>query len=262
MRLALILTPVLLLALPVRGADSDSHDHGHHHAAPAPGSAAGHDAPRLLRDLREQHDAVRVLLEVGQLEPVHDQTHSLAEAVRALAASPGELDAAGRKRVLGAAASIEKVAARLGHAAEDGDRARVDAQLDRLDPLLRLIYAQYSEAVDEAIPHSAHSYSTWAFAGAAETTVTVRAFDFRFEPANVRLQAGQPTELRLENRGVIEHMWGVVEPEGGDPLTHLHAAAGETSAVIVRVEQPGRYAVVCDVPGHSGAGMVGELIVE
>jgi len=91
-------------------------------------------------------------------------------------------------------------------------------------------------------------------AGAEE--VTVIATDFRFDPDELSIRAGQPVNLTLDNRGALYHDLTI---EGlGFVLT---ANGGELGSGSLSVPEPGRYRFVCSVPGHAEAGMSGTLVV-
>ena len=84
----------------------------------------------------------------------------------------------------------------------------------------------------------------------------------KFEPRNIELQAGVPTRLELVNIGVVEHSLIVRTPDGGSDWIHLHAQAGASDAGVYKLDQPGRYPILCSIPGHTEAGMAGELVVK
>ena len=121
--------------------------------------------------------------------------------------------------------------------------------------------------------------SACAGGSAPATKVTVNMTEFAFTPNVITVSAGQPVELTLINDGAVEHDFVVeivpvddVSTEGmemdhmsGDHEEYdLHSAtaAGSTSTLRFTVTEPGTYKIICSVPGHLDAGMVGELIVE
>jgi uncharacterized cupredoxin-like copper-binding protein len=93
-------------------------------------------------------------------------------------------------------------------------------------------------------------------AGARQVAVTAR--NLRFEPAEIAVPSGGFVVIRLTNADPTFHDW---EVEG---LANVDAGArpGQTQTIRVRLDRPGTYRVVCTVPGHASAGMVGTLIVE
>jgi Cu+-exporting ATPase len=96
----------------------------------------------------------------------------------------------------------------------------------------------------------------WIEARATPLTVTAR--DVRFTPADLRVEAGQTAVLTFRNDDPIFHDW---EVEG---LANVDAGArpGQTRKIRFTIDQPGTYRIVCTVPGHADAGMVGTLVVE
>jgi Cu+-exporting ATPase len=93
---------------------------------------------------------------------------------------------------------------------------------------------------------------------AALPQVEVVARDMRFEPAEVRVTAGQWVELRFVNEDPVVHDW-MVE---GIPNLDVPARPGQTSKLRFKLDEPGEHVVMCSIPGHAEAGMTGMLIVE
>jgi len=95
-------------------------------------------------------------------------------------------------------------------------------------------------------------------AGASPQAVKVTAKEFAFEPKEVKVRAGQPVRLVLENKGVIEHDF-VVDKLG---VKIPPVQPGKTAELTFTPKAKGRYPIVCAVPGHKEAGMTGTLVVE
>ncbi len=95
-------------------------------------------------------------------------------------------------------------------------------------------------------------------AGTAPKVVKVTAKEFAFEPKEVKVKAGQPVKLMLENKGVIEHDI-VLEKLG---LKTSTIQPGKTAELTFTPKAKGRYPIVCSVPGHKEAGMTSTLVVE
>jgi len=86
--------------------------------------------------------------------------------------------------------------------------------------------------------------------------ITIRMEDNFFEPAEVRLRAGEPVMVIARNTGKLIHNLTVP----GTPFrSDMVVNAGRSSAFEVRFDEPGTYAFQCDfhVPG-----MVGTFVVE
>jgi Cu+-exporting ATPase len=92
---------------------------------------------------------------------------------------------------------------------------------------------------------------------AGAVPVEIRASALRFGPADITVPAGRFVVVRFTNDDPIFHDWMV------DGLANVDAGArpGQTQRVRFRIERPGTYRIVCSVPGHAEAGMVGVLVV-
>lgn len=93
----------------------------------------------------------------------------------------------------------------------------------------------------------------------AAATLTAEGTEFAFGPAQWTVQAGQEVTVNFENAGSIEHNWVVL---GAGVISTGLVAAGNEGSVTFSIAQAGEYTVICDVPGHREAGMVGTLVVE
>ena len=82
----------------------------------------------------------------------------------------------------------------------------------------------------------------------------IEAFDLRFKPKDLTVEAAGTYTIEFKNTGAIAHD---ITPDGGE--THT-AQAGET--VIFDVVVPdGGLPFICSVPGHAAAGMTGTISV-
>jgi uncharacterized cupredoxin-like copper-binding protein len=95
-----------------------------------------------------------------------------------------------------------------------------------------------------------------AAAAPAVRTVPVKMLEFKFDPKAISLKPGKVV-FDIVNTGVVEHNFvvparkvssGIVKP-GQTKKLELTLAAG-------------RYELVCDIPGHKEAGMVGTITVK
>jgi probable HAF family extracellular repeat protein len=80
--------------------------------------------------------------------------------------------------------------------------------------------------------------------------------DIYFEPRQVTIAANTDATVRLVNEGAAPHSF-VIDELG----ISVSLAPGESADVVINAP-PGEYQFVCDVPGHTEAGMVGVLVVE
>jgi plastocyanin len=92
---------------------------------------------------------------------------------------------------------------------------------------------------------------------------TVVMTDYEFDPRNVRVARGQ--SLTVLNDGGIAHNLKV--ERGPNPREETDELAGTSSFLKGDSERlridlpPGRYVMVCSVPGHRELGMTGSLTV-
>ncbi|HEX5015190.1 MAG TPA: heavy metal translocating P-type ATPase [Candidatus Limnocylindrales bacterium] len=93
---------------------------------------------------------------------------------------------------------------------------------------------------------------------AAATPVAVVAKDARFDPPDVRVEAGRFAVLTFTNADPVFHDWSVEGVENVD----VPARPGQTAKLRFMIDEPGTYEIVCTVPGHASAGMTGTLIVD
>ena len=93
---------------------------------------------------------------------------------------------------------------------------------------------------------------------AGATHLAVVAQDARFTPRDVRVDAGTTIVLSFTNEDTGFHDW---EVQG---LANVDAGArpGQTQRIRFRIDEPGRYPIICTVPGHAEAGMAGTLVVD
>lgn len=109
--------------------------------------------------------------------------------------------------------------------------------------------------------------------------VTVEAGEMHFEPPVIRLSVGHQVTLRVRNTGGLFHDLSSSLPIGNlqyatsdNPAgqqsmnvaaSHLDVdvAAGHTAQVTFVPTSIGTYTFVCDIPGHTEAGMTGNFSV-
>jgi plastocyanin len=97
----------------------------------------------------------------------------------------------------------------------------------------------------------------------APTDLTVKMTDYRFQPRDVTVVPG--ATIRATNEGEIAHNLKI--ERGPDPKDETQELAGTDSFLPGDSETldvklpPGRYAMVCTVPGHRELGMTGTFRV-
>jgi plastocyanin len=97
--------------------------------------------------------------------------------------------------------------------------------------------------------------------------VVVLADEHKFVPATVSTRGR--THIRLDNIGALAHNWTIlerpIETEGELSseivLASAEAEPGQSAVVDLDGLAPGSYQIICAIPGHFSAGMVGELVI-
>ena len=101
-------------------------------------------------------------------------------------------------------------------------------------------------------------------AAPAPTTVTIALSNYRFDPAAIRLQHGQPYVLRLVNRSGGGHSF--VAPQflaaAGVASGAIEVPGGAAVDVPIVAPAPGRYKLKCGHFLHPTFGMKGAIIVD
>lgn len=98
--------------------------------------------------------------------------------------------------------------------------------------------------------------------------VTVITEEYRYLPATLSMRGA--SSVRIDNTGGLAHTWTVLsEPIAAETeltpeltLAEARAEPGQSSVIDLAGIAPGTYQIVCAIPGHFSAGMVGELVVE
>ena len=88
--------------------------------------------------------------------------------------------------------------------------------------------------------------------GAREIVVT--STEFGFSPSSISTTVGESINVVLVNSGSVTHDWSI--PELGLSVV---ARPGQQTATGFTIDAEGTYRVVCSIPGHAEAGMVGQL---
>jgi plastocyanin len=97
--------------------------------------------------------------------------------------------------------------------------------------------------------------------------VVVVANEHSFVPAVLTLDGVRTVLLR--NEGGLAHTWTVLaEPVESEEeiaaapvLAEGQVEVGQTASIDLVSTTPGRYQVVCAIPGHFSAGMKGEVVI-
>jgi len=135
----------------------------------------------------------------------------------------------------------------------------------------------------------------WTAGAAKEQKITIVLNEFNFNPANVTLRASVPAEIKLVNKGKVEHEFQVyVTPKGkvsdwdehamantyfrdmgevetefegtgavaGTRVFEVKVQPGKEAALKFTPTRKGTFEMACHVAGHYEAGMKGVLVVK
>ena len=109
--------------------------------------------------------------------------------------------------------------------------------------------------------------------GGGDGSFSVALDDFSFAPGTVSASAGTQVTVNVSNIGGIQHSW-VLLTAGDEVSTTAEITAdrvlassadldpGQSEAVTFTAPAAGTYQIVCHIPGHTEAGMVGTLQVD
>ncbi|MDQ7848791.1 MAG: cupredoxin domain-containing protein [Armatimonadota bacterium] len=137
-------------------------------------------------------------------------------------------------------------------------------------------------------------FSLGGAAGAAKQKVTIALSEMKFTPGKITVQAGNPVEFKLVNRGKVKHEFMVYKPpkaglagdeleewaeensyfkgievkvEGGGievvgtNIFEVEIDAGKSAEVSFTPKQTGTFEIGCHIEGHYEKGMKGTLVV-
>ena len=89
-------------------------------------------------------------------------------------------------------------------------------------------------------------------------TITIVTTEFKFTPDTLTVHVGERVQVTLDNtKGTLKH--DMYQPELN---IHAEVEAGKKATFDFVPTKTGTFELVCDVPGHKDAGMVGKLIVQ
>jgi uncharacterized cupredoxin-like copper-binding protein len=95
--------------------------------------------------------------------------------------------------------------------------------------------------------------------GGGGSTVNVSETEFKLNPSNPTVKAGQVT-FDVSNDGAIPHSLEVEGPNGEQKLTS-DLSAGQSGTLSVDLSKPGKYEFYCPVDNHKQMGMKGTITV-
>lgn len=92
----------------------------------------------------------------------------------------------------------------------------------------------------------------------APRSVRVSMTEFAFSPDPIVLRSGDGARLEVVNDGAVPHDLVILELGKGTP----DFPPGQSMVLDLADQPTGTYRVVCDLPGHTEAGMVTELTLK
>ena len=107
--------------------------------------------------------------------------------------------------------------------------------------------------------------------GAPAAKISIEMSEFMFTPKELAVYSGQEITLDLHNSGAVEHDFTILkksavaktpfdrEKQAGDILAEFRLGAGKSDTFKFTLPEPGEYEIICVVPGHVEAGMVGKI---
>ena len=107
----------------------------------------------------------------------------------------------------------------------------------------------------------------------ASTKIDITMTDFQFQPNTFTVPAGEEITLNASNTGGVVHSF-VIMKQGQSAGTEFNEQdkpnvywqveilpGGSADTSFTAPDEPGEYEIVCHIPGHVQAGMVGKLNV-
>ena len=110
--------------------------------------------------------------------------------------------------------------------------------------------------------------------GGKSPSLRIEMTDFSFTPSEMSVPTGQTITLSATNKGANEHEFVIMNlgqevsvPFGDDDEGKIYweveVGSGESKGVTFTApSQPGKYQIVCGIPGHIEHGMLGTLTVQ
>jgi uncharacterized cupredoxin-like copper-binding protein len=109
------------------------------------------------------------------------------------------------------------------------------------------------------VPQAGVSASPAAPPSGSMQVIAVTLRDFAIEPRTIKARPGR-LQFRITNQGAVEHDFHIPAVETHRAHAQHLVKPGETRTLEYRLK-PGRYEVVCTIPGHREAGMTATLEV-
>jgi uncharacterized cupredoxin-like copper-binding protein len=117
-----------------------------------------------------------------------------------------------------------------------------------------------SDDDDEGSSNAATAPATSAAGGGAGGTVDLTATDFKFDPSDPTVKAGEVT-FNLANDGQTTHSLEIEDVNGSDQELEGEVSPGSDGTLKVNLPA-GKYEFYCPVGNHKEMGMTGEITVQ
>ncbi len=110
-------------------------------------------------------------------------------------------------------------------------------------------------------------------APAPTTEIDLTLTDFQFSPNSFMVPAGQEITIKSKNSGAVTHNFTIMNVGktagsefGDEDLPNIYwkleiPPGGDSSTTFTAPDQPGVYEIICSIPGHIQAGMLGKMTV-
>jgi heme/copper-type cytochrome/quinol oxidase subunit 2 len=91
----------------------------------------------------------------------------------------------------------------------------------------------------------------------AGVSLTLKAQDIKFDLKEIKAKVNQPVNITFVSEGTVEHTFVIVDLGVKETVQ-----PGQKKVITFTPNKTGTFKFICDVLGHTEAGMVGQLIVE
>ena len=127
-------------------ADEEGKHAEHEETSQEEGTALPGTTEAILEEIHEQHEKLSDIVISKQLHKVHFHAFAIRDLAQQL---PAKVSADKRARVEGAAKNIAKLAADLDASGDAGKQEKTEANLRKLDGVLRILMAQLPPQHDQ-----------------------------------------------------------------------------------------------------------------
>jgi|GEM_PF-4132003 len=231
----------------------DGGDHSHHgHESKIDARMTDRD---FLAQIHSNYVGLADLISNKVLAGVYDKSASLSSVALILSKKLTGPDA---NRTEGLLNNLRKVAESLHESADKNDQMGAEANLKKMDALLKMIderfeYSFQNAAVDSHSAEHPHGDSC----NMPDVTISINSRSYAFEPTEIRVKKGQKVCLKLISQDV-EH--GIMIE---DYHVYLHGQKDKPGEVQFTADRKGEFSFICHQVCGTGHGeMKGKFIVD